>query len=156
MIFDGMGEDSGTPTEPHHTPSSQAQHLPQHDLSSSLYLTETTETIPTETPTEISTLRQYSRRATRIAQSKAFPTAADEPASPLGDDNQGEAFPTVSAESASEFGELVADPVTKELLHYTEKPETFVSDLINCGVYIFTPEIFDVIQDIHTNREDRG
>ncbi|KAI7732942.1 hypothetical protein M8C21_025694 [Ambrosia artemisiifolia] len=32
----------------------------------------------------------------------------------------------VLAESASEFGELVADPVTKKLLHYTEKPETFV------------------------------
>lgn len=32
----------------------------------------------------------------------------------------------VSAETASEFGELVADPVTNELLHYTEKPETFV------------------------------
>lgn len=32
----------------------------------------------------------------------------------------------VSAESASQFGELVADPETKELLHYTEKPETFV------------------------------
>lgn len=33
----------------------------------------------------------------------------------------------VSAESANQFGELVADPVTNELLHYTEKPETFVS-----------------------------
>jgi mannose-1-phosphate guanylyltransferase len=33
----------------------------------------------------------------------------------------------VSAESASQFGELVADPDTNELLHYTEKPETFVS-----------------------------
>lgn len=32
----------------------------------------------------------------------------------------------VSAESANQFGELVADPVTNELLHYTEKPETFV------------------------------
>ncbi|KAK1432826.1 hypothetical protein QVD17_09727 [Tagetes erecta] len=62
----------------------------------------------------------------------------------------------VSAESASEFGELVADPDTKELLHYTEKPETFVSDLINCGVYIFTPEIFHVIQDVRTNREDKA
>ncbi|XP_048491716.2 uncharacterized protein LOC125493084 [Beta vulgaris subsp. vulgaris] len=31
----------------------------------------------------------------------------------------------VSAESANLFGELVADPDTKELLHYTEKPETF-------------------------------
>nr|GEZ50459.1 hypothetical protein [Tanacetum cinerariifolium] len=36
-----------------------------------------TETIPTSTPTEIPTLRQYSRRA-RIAQSMALPTAADE------------------------------------------------------------------------------
>ena len=33
----------------------------------------------------------------------------------------------VSAELASQFGELVADPDTNELLHYTEKPETFVS-----------------------------
>lgn len=32
----------------------------------------------------------------------------------------------VSAESANQFGALVADPVTNELLHYTEKPETFV------------------------------
>ncbi|MED6108425.1 hypothetical protein PIB30_023833 [Stylosanthes scabra] len=39
----------------------------------------------------------------------------------------------VSPESANEFGELVADPVTNELLHYTEKPETFVSDRINCA-----------------------
>nr|GEV42944.1 uncharacterized mitochondrial protein AtMg00810-like [Tanacetum cinerariifolium] len=39
--------------------------------------------------------RQYSRRA-RIAQSSALSTAADEPASPLGDVSQGEAFLTVS------------------------------------------------------------
>ncbi|XP_060190647.1 uncharacterized protein LOC132619909 [Lycium barbarum] len=62
----------------------------------------------------------------------------------------------VSAESASQFGELVADPVTKELLHYTEKLETFVSDLINCGVYVFTSEIFSAIQDVSTHRNDRG
>ncbi|KAF5192681.1 Mannose-1-phosphate guanyltransferase alpha, partial [Thalictrum thalictroides] len=62
----------------------------------------------------------------------------------------------VSAESANQFGELVADPVTHELLHYTEKPETFVSDLINCGVYIFTPDIFTAIEDLSTQRKDRG
>jgi hypothetical protein len=33
----------------------------------------------------------------------------------------------VSAEIASEYGELVADAETGELLHYAEKPETFVS-----------------------------
>ncbi|XP_027358351.1 mannose-1-phosphate guanyltransferase alpha-like isoform X2 [Abrus precatorius] len=62
----------------------------------------------------------------------------------------------VSAESANQFGELVADSTTNELLHYTEKPETFVSDLINCGVYIFTPDIFTAIQDVSMNREGRA
>ncbi|KAG4190985.1 hypothetical protein ERO13_A07G062800v2 [Gossypium hirsutum] len=62
----------------------------------------------------------------------------------------------VSAESASEFGELVADPVTNELLHYTEKPETFVSDRINCGVYVFTPDIFTAIQGVSSRRKDRA
>ncbi|XP_038906239.1 mannose-1-phosphate guanyltransferase alpha-like isoform X3 [Benincasa hispida] len=62
----------------------------------------------------------------------------------------------VSAESANQFGALVADPVTNELLHYTEKPETFVSDLINCGVYVFTSEIFDFIQDVSVHREGRA
>ncbi|XP_010416348.1 PREDICTED: mannose-1-phosphate guanyltransferase alpha-like [Camelina sativa] len=62
----------------------------------------------------------------------------------------------VSPESASQFGELVADPVTNELLHYTEKPETFVSDRINCGVYVFTPEIFNAIGDVSTQRKDRA
>lgn len=32
----------------------------------------------------------------------------------------------VSDEAANQFGAVVADPVTNELLHYTEKPETFV------------------------------
>nr|GEX14629.1 hypothetical protein [Tanacetum cinerariifolium] len=45
----------------------------------------------------IPTLRQYSRRATQIAQSKALSLAADEPASVLRDDSQGEAFPTVTS-----------------------------------------------------------
>ncbi|XP_073059075.1 uncharacterized protein [Primulina eburnea] len=62
----------------------------------------------------------------------------------------------VSPESASQFGELVADPDTNELLHYTEKPETFVSDRINCGVYIFTPDIFTAIQGVSTQRKDRA
>ncbi|KAI9086493.1 hypothetical protein K1719_031577 [Acacia pycnantha] len=62
----------------------------------------------------------------------------------------------VSAETAHEFGELVADPITNELLHYTEKPETFVSDRINCGVYIFTPDVFTAIQGVSSQRKDRA
>nr|GEU59632.1 hypothetical protein [Tanacetum cinerariifolium] len=41
-------------------------------------------------------------RRARIAQSSALPTAADEPASPLGDDSQGEACPTVTGLEAGQ------------------------------------------------------
>nr|GEX79428.1 hypothetical protein [Tanacetum cinerariifolium] len=104
-LFDSMlvhqGEGLGTPTEPHHTPSPEVHQSPQHDLSSSIHHHVTTATIPTVIPTDIPTLRQYSKRA-RIAQSSALSTAADEPASPLGDDSQGEAFPTISGLEAGQ------------------------------------------------------
>nr|GEV47029.1 hypothetical protein [Tanacetum cinerariifolium] len=91
LLFDSMlvhqGEGSGTPTEPHHTPSPEAPQSPQHDLSSSIHPPVTTATIPTVIPTDNPPLRQYFRRA-KIAQSSALPTAADEPASPFGDDSQ--------------------------------------------------------------------
>nr|GEX06621.1 hypothetical protein [Tanacetum cinerariifolium] len=50
---------------------------------------------------------QYSRRATQIAQSKAFSPAADKPASLLRDDNQGEAFLTVSSLDAGQDRENI-------------------------------------------------
>jgi len=31
-----------------------------------------------------------------------------------------------------------------------------VSDLINCGVYVFTPDIFTAIHDVYINQEGRG
>nr|GEV63783.1 ribonuclease H-like domain, reverse transcriptase, RNA-dependent DNA polymerase [Tanacetum cinerariifolium] len=81
------------------------QHSPHHDPSSPSHPTTTTEPIPqtpNETPIETPTLRQYSRRATRITQSKALSPAADEPAYLLRDDSQGEAFPTVSCLDAGQ------------------------------------------------------
>nr|GFB40880.1 hypothetical protein [Tanacetum cinerariifolium] len=53
--------------------------------------------IPTDTPQ----LRHYTRRA-RIAQSSALPTAANEPASPIGDGSQGEVCSTISGLEAEQ------------------------------------------------------
>nr|GEW07261.1 retrovirus-related Pol polyprotein from transposon TNT 1-94 [Tanacetum cinerariifolium] len=92
---EGISEGSGTPTEPHHTPSPKAQ-SPSHTTHTSPTLPSvTTTSIPTVTPTETTPLRQYTQRA-RIAQSSALPTIADEPGSPLKDVSQGEAYPTES------------------------------------------------------------
>nr|GEZ44446.1 putative ribonuclease H-like domain-containing protein [Tanacetum cinerariifolium] len=99
LHWDSVGEGSSIPTEPHHTPLPQEHHSPQHDSPSPSHPTTTTKLIPltpTKTPTDTPTLRRYTRRAIRIAQSKALSPTADEPASLLRDDRQGEAFPTVS------------------------------------------------------------
>nr|GFB10540.1 hypothetical protein [Tanacetum cinerariifolium] len=97
LLFDSMliqqGEGSGTPTEPHHTPSQEAQpSSPTHISSSSIPIV-----IPilTVTHSEPTPLKQYTRRA-RIAQSSALPTIADELASLVRDVSEGEACPTDS------------------------------------------------------------
>nr|GEY24422.1 hypothetical protein [Tanacetum cinerariifolium] len=72
-IATAVGEGSGTLTEPHHTPSPEAQQSPHIAPLSPSLLPAITETILTSTPTEIPILRQYSRRA-GIAYSTALPT----------------------------------------------------------------------------------
>nr|GEW26678.1 copia protein [Tanacetum cinerariifolium] len=87
------GEGSGTPTEPHHTPSQEAQpSSPTHISISSI---PTVIPIPTVTQYEPTLLRQYTRRV-RIAQSSALPPVADEPASPMRDVSERKACPTDS------------------------------------------------------------
>ena len=44
------------------------------------------------------------------------------------------------------YGCIVEDKLTHEVLHYVEKPNSYVSTLINCGVYIFSQEIFTMLQ----------
>nr|GFB68294.1 hypothetical protein [Tanacetum cinerariifolium] len=86
-LFDTMlvhqGDGSGTPTEPHHTPSPEAD--TSHPATSSISLPSLlTNPIPPVSQTDTTPIRQYSRRA-RIAQSSALPTVADETASPVKD-----------------------------------------------------------------------
>ncbi|XP_059167206.1 mannose-1-phosphate guanyltransferase alpha-B-like isoform X2 [Physella acuta] len=44
------------------------------------------------------------------------------------------------------YGCMVENRETHEIMHYAEKPETFVSTTINCGIYLFTPEIFKILE----------
>nr|GEW50446.1 hypothetical protein [Tanacetum cinerariifolium] len=113
-LFDSMlvpqGEGSGTPTESHHTPTFEASQSSQHELPSPSLPPVTTATIPpailtlpllTVIPTDTTPLRHYTRRA-RIAQSSALLHVVDKPASPIGDDSQGEACPTDSGLAADQ------------------------------------------------------
>jgi mannose-1-phosphate guanylyltransferase len=62
----------------------------------------------------------------------------------------------VSNEAATNFGCIVSDGHTKRVLHYVEKPESHISNLINCGVYLFATEcIFPSIRSAIKRRSDR-
>nr|GFB41944.1 hypothetical protein [Tanacetum cinerariifolium] len=94
IMLKHQGEGSGTPTEPHHTPFPEAE--TSHPTTSSIPLPSIpTAPIPPVTQPDTTPIRQYTRRA-RIAQSFAFLTVADEPASLVRDVSEREACPTDS------------------------------------------------------------
>ncbi|XP_076304579.1 GDP-mannose pyrophosphorylase A isoform X3 [Tachypleus tridentatus] len=46
------------------------------------------------------------------------------------------------------YGCIVENKDTHEIMHYVEKPSTFVSTIINCGVYLFSLEVFQLLAAI--------
>lgn len=52
----------------------------------------------------------------------------------------------VPRETAKQYGCIVTNPQTMQALHYVEKPDSYISDTINGGVYLFDKSIFDEIK----------
>ena len=62
----------------------------------------------------------------------------------------------IGADAATNFGCIVSDAHTKRVLHYVEKPEGQISNLINCGVYLFATEtIFPSIRTAIKRKTER-
>nr|GEW01098.1 hypothetical protein [Tanacetum cinerariifolium] len=105
-----MGEGSGTPTEPHHTPSLEAD--TSHPTTSSIPLPSIpTAPISLVTQPDLTPIRQYSRRV-RIAQSSPLPTVADEPASPAQEE---EIVLLKERERSINEGEAAAERISNDL-----------------------------------------
>ncbi|KAF3908243.1 hypothetical protein AA313_de0204401 [Arthrobotrys entomopaga] len=76
----------------------------------------------------------------------------------LSDDREADAVilgTRVSNEAASNFGCIVSDPATKRVLHYVEKPESHISNLINCGVYLFDTSVISRIRKAMILKNER-
>ena len=54
----------------------------------------------------------------------------------------------ISPEAACNYGCIVSNPQTHEVLHYVEKPSSYISSTINCGVYLFDTSLFGFIRDV--------
>ncbi len=62
----------------------------------------------------------------------------------------------IAEDAATNFGCIVSDAHTRRVLHYVEKPESHISNLINCGVYLFSVEaIFPSIKTAIKRRTER-
>ena len=49
-------------------------------------------------------------------------------------------------EEPSKYGVIVCQPNSSQIEKFVEKPQIFVSNRINAGIYIFTPKILDRIE----------
>ena len=62
----------------------------------------------------------------------------------------------LDSDAATNFGCIVSDAQTKRVLHYVEKPESHISNLINCGVYLFSTDcIFPAVKQAIKRRTER-
>ncbi|XP_034042406.1 mannose-1-phosphate guanyltransferase alpha-A isoform X2 [Thalassophryne amazonica] len=62
---------------------------------------------------------------------------------------------TANRTQSLKYGCIVENEETNEVLHYVEKPSTFVSDIINCGIYLFNSDIFQHIGAVfQKNQQD--
>ncbi|UJR26614.1 hypothetical protein I4U23_007933 [Adineta vaga] len=54
---------------------------------------------------------------------------------------------------STNYGCIAWDKETHEIKHYVEKPSTFVSTTINCGVYLFHKMIFQILAETYRNNQ---
>lgn len=52
------------------------------------------------------------------------------------------------------YGCMVTNKETLEVTHYVEKPSSYVSTLINCGVYVFSLDIFHTIAEAFNSKQE--
>ncbi|XP_029789588.1 mannose-1-phosphate guanyltransferase alpha isoform X1 [Suricata suricatta] len=63
---------------------------------------------------------------------------------------------TANRTQSLNYGCIVENSQTHEVLHYVEKPSTFVSDIINCGIYLFSPEALKPLRDVFQRNQQDG
>jgi len=52
------------------------------------------------------------------------------------------------------YGVVAANEQTHQVLHYVEKPSSFVSDNVNCGVYLLSPSVLESIRKVFLERSE--
>ena len=56
-------------------------------------------------------------------------------------------FVQATNQQSLQYGCVVEKEATNEVTHYVEKPETYVSSLINCGVYAMSLKVLKFMEE---------
>ena len=51
------------------------------------------------------------------------------------------------------YGCIVEDKISHAVLHFVEKPNSYISTIINCGVYIFSLDVFSMLQTVFNSKQ---
>ena len=51
------------------------------------------------------------------------------------------------------YGCIVEDKTNHTMLHYVEKPQSYISSIINCGVYLFSLSIFEFLASVFDTKQ---
>lgn len=57
-------------------------------------------------------------------------------------------------QQSQQYGCIVENKETHEIMHYVEKPSTFVSNIINCGVYVCSLDIFAHLASVFKQKQE--
>ena len=58
----------------------------------------------------------------------------------------------ITAQSLT-YGCIVEDKTNHTMLHYVEKPQSYISPIINCGVYLFSLSIFELLATVFNQKQ---
>lgn len=56
-------------------------------------------------------------------------------------------------QQSKHYGCMATDRTTNEVTHYVEKPNSYVSTLINCGVYVCSLDVFQTMATIFSSKQ---
>ncbi|GBM01364.1 Mannose-1-phosphate guanyltransferase alpha-A [Araneus ventricosus] len=56
-------------------------------------------------------------------------------------------------QQAQQYGCIVEDKNTHKIVHYVEKPSTFVSQIINCGIYLCSLDVFTFLATVFKQKQ---
>ena len=76
----------------------------------------------------------------------------------LGQHRDGDKVATVLGTEATRqqsvnYGCIVEDKTSHAILHFVEKPSSYLSTIINCGVYIFSLDVFQMLQNVFNSKQ---